>query len=447
MRKAQKKQAEEFVLLLSQAHEEIQNFIESDNAEGAMELLGQCQEGAVELGNLIEATEGDQAPTIALLEQYCELVYGIHQQISGGQQISAQGVYDTLHSRLQKINRSVQNDIPIRREVVFLPYKASMWDSLESVYKATAEDENCDAYVIPIPYYDKNPDGSFKTLHYEGDQFPEDIPITDFNEYAFADRQPDMIFIHNPYDGNNFVTSVHPFFYSDKLKQYTEKLVYIPYFVLAEVNMEDEKAVERLKGFCLMPGVLNADKVIVQSERMRDAYITVLTEHFGEQTRSLWENRILGTGSPKLDKAAKARREDMEIPEAWKKIIYRPDGSRKKIMLYNTTITAFLEHNEKMLEKIQDTFRICREKQDDIAFLRRPHPLMQATIESMRPRLWQAYMQLVQQYRLEGWGIYDDTADLDRALAISDAYYGDPSSLVQLCQERRMPIMIQNVDI
>ena len=301
--------------------------------------------------------------------------------------------------------------------------------------------------MIPIPYYDKNPDGSFKTLHYEGDQFPEDIPITDFNEYAFADRQPDMIFIHNPYDGNNFVTSVHPFFYSDKLKQYTEKLVYIPYFVLAEVNMEDEKAVERLKGFCLMPGVLNADKVIVQSERMRDAYITVLTEHFGEQTRSLWENRILGTGSPKLDKAAKARREDMEIPEAWKKIIYRPDGSRKKIMLYNTTITAFLEHNEKMLEKIQDTFRICREKQDDIAFLWRPHPLMQATIESMRPRLWQAYMQLVQQYRLEGWGIYDDTADLDRALAISDAYYGDPSSLVQLCQERRMPIMIQNVDI
>ena len=50
----------------------------------------------------------------------------------------------------------------------------------------------------------------------------------------------------------------------------------------------------------------------------------------------------------------------------------------------------------------------------------------------------------MEQYRSEGWGIYDDTADLDRAIALSDAYYGDPSSLVHLCKEKGMPVMMQN---
>jgi hypothetical protein len=51
------------------------------------------------------------------------------------------------------------------------------------------------------------------------------------------------------------------------------------------------------------------------------------------------------------------------------------------------------------------------------------------------------------QYLAEGWGIYDDTADLDRAIAISDAYYGDGSSVVQLYQQTGKPVMIQNVEI
>ena len=77
----------------------------------------------------------------------------------------------------------------------------------------------------------------------------------------------------------------------------------------------------------------------------------------------------------------------------------------------------------------------------------RPHPLMKATLESMRPQLWEDYNAIVEQYKAEGWGIFDDTADFDRALAICDAYYGDPSSVVQLCRKVDKPIMIQNCNI
>lgn len=447
MRKMHQQQAVEFIKLLEQAHSEIKNTIEKKDFSAAQSLLADCQEGAIQLGNLIEATEGEGFVAISLLEEYCELVYQFHESLAGGEDIAAGKVYKLLRNQAIKISNSVRNDIKIRKEVVFLPYKASMWDSLESVWKAADEDPDCDAYVVPIPYYDKNPDGSFREMHYEGNLYPKDVPVTGYKDYDFAERRPDMIFIHNPYDEYNYVTSVHPDFYSYKLKEYTDKLVYIPYYILAEPDPNNEKVLEGMAHFCTVSAVQHADQVIVQSEAMREAYIKILTKAYGEDTRAYWAKKILGTGSPKVDKVLNTKREDLEIPAEWLRIIQKPGGSWKKIILYNTSVTALLKHGEKMLEKIQDVFRVFQENQDEVALLWRPHPLIQATIESMRPQLWMEYRKLREQYRTEGWGIYDDSADLNRAIVVSDGYYGDSSSVVQLCQKVGKPVMMQNVDI
>ena len=50
-------------------------------------------------------------------------------------------------------------------------------------------------------------------------------------------------------------------------------------------------------------------------------------------------------------------------------------------------------------------------------------------------------------YREEGWGIYDDTPDLGRAIALSDAYYGSISSVLTLYKETGKPILIHKIDI
>lgn len=68
-------------------------------------------------------------------------------------------------------------------------------------------------------------------------------------------------------------------------------------------------------------------------------------------------------------------------------------------------------------------------------------------MQAMRPEVLQKYMTLKNQYIEEGWGIYDDTADVDRAVIISDAYYGDGSSVVQLYRQTGKSVMIQNVGI
>ena len=444
MRKAQKQQVEDLLGQMKDAQGQIKKYIGQGNIPQAMELLEDCQNGAITIGTLIENTEYEGHPTVSLLEAYCELIYRIYQKLEeNNKEINTDKCDKQLRQKLIKVVNSVKNDIPAKTEAVFLPYKASMWDSLESVWKETDRDPNCDAYVVPIPYYDKNPDGSFGEMHYEGNQYPDYVPIIPYEAYDLQTRKPDVIYIHNPYDECNYVTTVHPSYYSKKLKEYTKTLVYIPYFMLEEVKPDEAEQLEGVKHFCLTPGVINAHKVIVQSEEMRKAYIKVLTGAFGEDSREYWTQKILGLGSPKVDKVLNTRKEDLEIPEEWLRIIKKPDGSLKRVVFYNTSIASLLRNRQDMINKIQYVLQYFEKHTDSVALLWRPHPLYENTISAMLPFLLPQYRKLVDSYREKKYGVYDESGDLHRAISLADIYYGDGSSVVQLFKRADKPIMIQ----
>ena len=354
---------------------------------------------------------------------------------------------ETLNFDIRNFEKKLKNE-PLSFEIVFLPYKASMFDSFYTVWKAAAADDQCNAYVIPIPYYDKAPDRSFTQMHYEGELYPSDVPVTFYEDYDFEYRHPDVIFIHYPYDDCNFVTSVHPFFYSKNLKKYTNELVYIPYFVLDDINCNNKAFLKDLEGLVLGPGVLNSDKVIVQSENMRQAYINVFLDKLkpaanDKNIRSFFENKIIALGSPKFDCVAESM-QDCDIPHQWLEIVQKPDSTYKKVIFYNTGIAAMLEQSEKMLDKIETVLKTFKSYTSEVALLWRPHPLLQATLKAMRPALVDRYESIVEKYKSEGWGIYDNTPNLDRSIAIADGYYGDYSSVVQLFGKANKPSIIQN---
>lgn len=450
MRKFQKQQILEIMTSLHAFHEECAQKLSAREYEIVQEALGDCQEAAGQIGHVIERSEGEGTASVACLEQYCETLYQISQQLES---VTPRALKNRLETMLNKAEAETKQ-LKIKKEVVFLPYKASMWDSLESVYLAAREDEDCDAYVVPIPYFDKNPDGSFGQMHYEGNEYPSNIEITHYEDYHLEERRPDTIYIHNPYDNWNYVTSVPERYFSSNLKKYTEQLVYIPYFVLREMKPDEQDKIDYVKHFFFLPGILFADKVIVQSEDMRQIYINEFIKAAkangltGEYVdRSVLKKKILGLGSPKFDKVHSLRKEDLNIPEDWLRMIQRPDGTWKKIIFYNTSINALLAQDDKMLEKMKSVFQTFEEQQEEVTLLWRPHPLIRTTIETMRPELWKEYVQIVEKYRKEGWGIYDDTADMDRAVILSDAYYGDPSSIVQIYQDTGKPVIIQNVDV
>ena len=326
--------------------------------------------------------------------------------------------------------RALQEEREVKKIFVFLPYKASMWDSLESIWKAAAEDsERTESYVVPIPYADRNPDGSPAAWHCEVEDFPSYVPIqswTTFTLEKLKELRPDAIFIHNPYDDCNRVTSVHPQYYSRSLKECTDCLVYVPYFVSGTTVTEV---------LTIAPGVQNADYVIVENEHMRAQYAAYARK------AGIDERKILPLGSPKIDAVLAARREDHALPEEWERIV-----RGKKVVLFGTTLTPILENTEHFCERTKEILAFF-EAQPDIALWWRPHPLLRSTLKAMRESsVYEAYCQIEDEYRKTAWGIFDTSADVERAIAWADAYYGDASSVCTLFEETGKPVVLQCYD-
>lgn len=422
MRKFQKEQAENFIQLLAEAHEEIRANIEKKNYEPVLVTLADCQDGAIALGNLIETAEGEDCITISLLEKYCELVFQIHTDISGGGYVDAIKTDKTLRKALMQIENSVRNDIKVRKEVVFFPYKASMWDSLESVYLAAKEDPDCDAYCVPIPYFDKNADGSIKAIQYEGRDYPKDIEVIDWRVYNVAERKPDAIFIHNPYDAWNRVTGVHPQYYSHELKKHTNMLVYVPYYATAGGMSE---------GQAMCSAYMYVDYIVIQAEKYRKFFAP-----------SIPQEKFLPLGSPKFDRIIRLCGNTPEAPDTWKK---KMDG--KKVYFYNTSIGGMLADTKRFLMKMEYVFR-CFEGRSDACIIWRPHPLLESTFTSMRMGYKPIYDELKRKFIESAYGIYDDTPDITKTIALCDAYIGDAgTSVTSLFGIAGKPLFILNNNI
>ena len=135
-----------------------------------------------------------------------------------------------------------------------------------------------------------------------------------------------------------------------------------------------------------------------------------------------------------------------ELPEEWKEFLVTESGdeNKKNVVFFNTHLSSIMPNkSEKFLQKLRWVFNFFR-KREDVLLLWRPHPLMVDTAQSMNPQALAPYLELVDKYKQEKIGIYDDSKDLHRAMALSDAYYGDRSSVAELFRQQGKPILIMD---
>lgn len=403
MRKLQKKEILDILSSLQKAHEEIKEALMQESYIPAQNMLTECQTTAVSLGEIIEKLEGERHICVLHLEEYCELLFQIYEDINSGD-INGNKAYKILRKQLIKIENAVKNDIIVKKEIVFFPYKASMWDSLESIYLAAKADSDCSVYCVPIPYYDLNPDHSLGKMHYEGRDYPKDIEVTDWQKYDFEQIRPDVIYTHNPYDDWNLVTSIHPRFYSSNLKKYTDCLVYVPYYSTTGGMSEGQRS---------LPVYVHADYIVTQAPMFRD--------YFDER---IPDKKFLPLGSPKFDKIINKCKNPPEPPAAWKK---KMEG--RKVYFYNTSIGGMLGDTEAFLKKLRYVFDTFKGR-DDVCILWRPHPLLESTFDSMRPGYKAEFLRVKRYFIENDIGIFDDTPDMTDAISWSDAYIGDAGTSV-----------------
>lgn len=420
MKRYKKQEMLQTINMLKKANDSAIKALSKAQQSGLEEVMMQCQDAAIVLGTYLETLGEEGISLVHILEAYCENIYQMSQSLQD--ESICRKISKKIQKQLIQVENGINFHLPQRREMVFLPYKASMWDSLESVYLAAKEDENCDAYVIPIPYYDKNPDGTFKEEHYEAELFPEYVTITDYREYDFEERRPDVVFIHNPYDQYNFVTSVHPFFYSSNLKKYADKLVYIPYYATAGGMSEAQSQ-------CI--AYYYADYIVIQSEKYRKFF-----------DMDIPDEKFLALGSPKFDKIIRLCSNPPQLPESW-----RAKMKGKKVYFYNTSLNGMLNNTASFLQKMEYVFK-CFRGRENVCLVWRPHPLMESTFVSMRAEYKPVYDALKKYFIESDLGIYDDTTDIAKTIALCDAYIGDSgTSVTSLFGVAGKPLFILNNNI
>lgn len=412
MSRLRKMEKKKMITLLDESLR-LHNQILNHPAEDFTELLELCQEWAIWIGETLEKAVPEQKEIVAELENYCESVY----QLS----IHREGAADRLvvmNRQIEEIREQIRR-FPAVWQIVFMPYKSSMWDSLESVWLACRQDKDCECLVVVLPYFQFDREQEKLIPCYEGADFPEYVSVTGYEDYHMEIEKPDVVFVHNPYDDQNLVTTIHPAYYSGELKKYAGKLVYIPYYVTTGVISQ-----EHLN----LPVYQNMDYMIVQSELFKS----------GCKGMNYYD-KIQVLGSPKLDRIIRMTREKAKVPDEWNSVI----GQRKKILL-NTSINGLLSEGEIYLDKLKRLFRMIAEKKK-VAIIWRPHPLLEATIKSLRPHLAKQYEELKAYFCEEEIGVLDHTPDITPVIAYSDAYMGDGgTSLINLFGAAGKPIFLFN---
>ena len=306
-------------------------------------------------------------------------------------------------------------------KVVFMPYKASMWDSLESVWMAADKDERCEALVVPITYYELDNDQKPIKKINERNHFPEYVNVVNDEEYDLENDLPDIIYIHNPYDNTNLITRVDSRYYSWNLKKYCEKLVYVPYY----------KWVDGVSSTLFKSAMYYADYTVQSSDDAVKRCIEASPEYAKElgletiEIRNIMENKLINLGSPEVDKVVSLN--NVKLPYEWNGKVAR---SRVNV-LYNTTLDEIFK--SKTFDKVKETLGFFKNNRDKSFVIWRPHPLMRQSLVSMLPYLVDEYDEIMSEFINSSYGVLDTNASMHYSMFWSDMCYGyKTSSLTEL---------------
>lgn len=301
----------------------------------------------------------------------------------------------------QRIYNHIKSQFPKHTfiRIGFCPYNESMWDSMESVYDAAVADPECEATIIPLPFYslDKNHKPWKISQHFTEHQknFPHKLNVQD------------VIVIHNFYDDGNLVTRVSV--YSDVLKAFCKKLVLIPYGY-------SNKGAE--PQFVLHKGFLNADLIYCESAETATDIIRYLQPYCPNIAQ-----KVFGYGSPKED----ARNKSYMFPLEW----IEKSKNRTRV-LYNTSLQTYLNDRQKLDEIEAHIAEWELDTEPHLCVLWRPHPLLFDTMVAFHPEDISRYNSLVNRFINIPHCIFDDSPYFHRAMQFADICISDKSSVMGL---------------
>ena len=322
---------------------------------------------------------------------------------------------------LEEVKTIVLHINPRKLKMTFMPYKYSMWDSLESIYIAAQECNNISVDLIPVPYWSKDSENNLDKFFNESEYFEEKYPILNYDVLA-GDYCGDVLFVHNPFDGLNNLTTIDDRFYLKNLRGRFSKIIYVPYYVATSFP-----SFESFIGENIYPNMVYLDKIITLNSKH-----AALFEACGIPSASLEIQ-----GSPKID--ALLDQTQMKPPklERWSASI-----AGKKVFLLNTTLGTLL-NKEGYFDRLKSVISQLLDD-NEIALIWRPHPLFDDLIDKSFPEYRATYDSFKDLVASAPNAYLDTYHNAIPALQLADAMISETSALLRQYAALHRPILMMD---
>lgn len=193
-----------------------------------------------------------------------------------------------------------------KKKVLFIISKYNDWRLLRGIYEEADRDENVDCGLIVVPYYEttgleKWGYVPFKEPVYDTNRFNEDLKYINYNDYDLGKELPDIIVTAEPYDQFNDAMMLPSNWMCKNIRKYCRELVYVQHFIIDEFNEDDGFSNAASEFYSCVPGVMLSDRIIVQSDLIKKAYLRAIETAYGEHVSKFFDDKIYGAGSPLWD--------------------------------------------------------------------------------------------------------------------------------------------------
>lgn len=329
-----------------------------------------------------------------------------------------------LQDELLLLINQIKEDTVSKPTIVFLPYKFSMWDSLEPVYRKFEKSGEFNVKIIPIPYYDLT--RNELVLIDESEKYLKSgVEINHYSQIDLNDVSPEIIFVHNIYDSNNLLTQVPSEFHTKSLSDTGAKIVYIPYYLSSFVPFSDKKSFYPYA----LPSIKYVDDFIVLNDYEKNIGIK----------EGITEGKITALGSPKIDYILNQKK-------IYSDVIKGNTNEENEInILLDTECMYFANDPIKALISLIDCLNIPKYS-SNCNVVWREHPYTKSSILKFQPNFVHVYENLINDIKR---GKYprveiDKNNSYINALLESDVYVGQNHSLLNLSINLNKKIVLLN---
>ncbi|MCI6919266.1 MAG: LicD family protein [Lachnospiraceae bacterium] len=426
------------------------------NPEAVAEAISVSQQLAIDFGTMLEQVGYEKSEIVKCLEQYCEELYQLYQmyvtvdsEIQDEATLEQDSDTDSIHANFNKLSDIVRRmeqewsqNVRSKKRILFLISHSTEWENIRLLWKEKLESPDCVPYLVILPYYDKDYDGSPMKWHM--DEMAELVKFVDVDEGRILDMKqltaeylellhPEQIYIQNPYDEWNTNISIPPLFYAANILKYTDELIYVSPYGAGELYGKDSREYRNMQYYVTMPGVMYADRILLDSENKKICYVEKLTEFAGEETKEAWEKKIQ-VWNTEMNSRTQCEHET--------------NGSTgKKRLLYGISLGTYMENPEAAKQKIKDNLHVFEEYKDSI----------EVTVYLFPEKVSESWMSVKNEIRdlfrnmqRESGRMSSDWMLVEEHMRQYDqynAYYGDPMPVVMKFYEQKKPVMIQNMQI